>query len=78
MHKISVREAKTQFYKYLSILSNGSENEIVVTKNGKPVAKLVPIKPPVKRRLGAGLLFRKAKPFVMDDPSDNFGKRFGY
>ena len=78
MLEVNVYEAKVQLSKYLSMLINGNEEEIIVTKNGKPVAKLVPIKPPAKRRLGAGLLVCEAKPFVLDDPSDNLGELFGY
>lgn len=46
---VNVHEAKTHFSKLLARVSQGEE--ITICKAGKPVAKLVPIEPPVGRRL---------------------------
>lgn len=75
----SVYEAKTQFSKYISMVESGDEKEIIVLKNGKKVAKIVPFETETESvRLGAGLLIGKAQDFVMDDPSDSLGGLFGY
>ena len=51
--KINVHEAKTQFSRLLARVGEGEE--IVISKAGKPVARLVPIgKRPKKRIPGSG------------------------
>lgn len=51
---VNVHEAKTHFSKLLKRAHNGEE--IVLSKAGKPYAKLVPIEPaPLKRREPGGL-----------------------
>ncbi len=44
MTKVNVHEAKTQLSKLLEKAMNGEE--VVIAKVGKPLVKLVPIKPP--------------------------------
>jgi prevent-host-death family protein len=46
--QINVHEAKTHFSKLLARVSNGEE--IIISKAGKPVALLMPIKPRSHRR----------------------------
>jgi prevent-host-death family protein len=47
---VNVHEAKTHLSRLLEDVRAGEE--IVVAKNGIPCAKLVPLDPPKKRRLG--------------------------
>lgn len=49
---VNVDEAKTQLADLLAIASKGGE--IIITQNGKPLARLVPIAQPSKKRI-AGL-----------------------
>jgi prevent-host-death family protein len=45
MRKVNMHEAKIQLSKLIA-----SGEEIVIARNGEPVAGLVPIRPPVSRR----------------------------
>ncbi len=78
MREISVYEAKTQLSKYIALLEKGQEKEIVILKNGKRVAKLVPSISDSFVRLGAGLLVSEAKPFTLKDPAYDTETLFGY
>ena len=79
MRYASIYEAKTQLSKYVSMIEDGSEEEIVILKNGKKVAKIVLYEEKNEtRRLGAGLLFSEAKPFVLKQEGEDFGGLFGY
>ena len=49
---VSIDEAKSQFADLISIVSQGGE--VVITQDGKPLARLVPVAQPKKRRI-AGL-----------------------
>ena len=48
---VNVQEAKTQFSRLLADVQAGEE--VVIARNGKPVAKLVPYVPKGKRRFGS-------------------------
>jgi prevent-host-death family protein len=49
--QVNVHEAKTHFSKLLARVSQGEE--IIIARNGKPVARLVPVTPePAQRPLG--------------------------
>jgi prevent-host-death family protein len=57
MFQVNVHEAKTHLSKLLTRVAAGEE--IVISKAGKPVARLVPLKQKVKQRtpgLDSGLL----------------------
>ena len=41
MSPVNILEAKTGFSRLLSLLENQSEDEIVIARNGRPVARLV-------------------------------------
>jgi prevent-host-death family protein len=45
MKKVNIHEAKTNLSKLIA-----SGEEVVIARNGEPVARLVPIRPPVSRR----------------------------
>jgi prevent-host-death family protein len=53
---VNMLEAKTQLSKLVEAVENGSEKEIVIARNGKPAARLVPMqlcaKPKGFRSLG--------------------------
>ncbi|MFT4570398.1 MAG: prevent-host-death family protein [Hyphomicrobiaceae bacterium] len=48
--EINIHEAKTHFSKLLRRVAAGEE--VVISRAGKPVARMVPILEPVKRRFG--------------------------
>lgn len=54
MTTVNMLEAKTRLSQLVSAVESGAENEIIIARDGKPAARLVPIaaneKPP--RRLG--------------------------
>ena len=49
MESINVHEAKTHFSRLLDRVERGEE--VIIAKAGRPVAKLVPIRPQVDRRI---------------------------
>ena len=53
MMQVSVREAKADLSKLIRLLESKRESEVQVTRNGKPVVKIVLIQPvPVSKRIG--------------------------
>ncbi len=50
MIEVNVHEAKTQLSKLLARVSSGEE--VVISRYGKPTAKLVPVQPPAGKRQG--------------------------
>jgi len=60
--KVNVHEAKTHFSRLLARVSNGEE--IIISKAGKPVARLIPVEEnPVKRVAGSA----KGKVIIAED-----------
>jgi prevent-host-death family protein len=62
MEQVNVHEAKTQLSKLLARVEQGEE--IVIARDGRPVAMLVPHRPARKRREGG---FMKGKIWMADD-----------
>jgi prevent-host-death family protein len=60
---VDVRDAKTHFSKLLARLMRGEE--IVIAKAGKPVARLIPERPPSSARRVPGI--HKGKLKIADD-----------
>ncbi|MEZ5863323.1 MAG: type II toxin-antitoxin system prevent-host-death family antitoxin [Geminicoccaceae bacterium] len=54
MHTVNMLEAKTQLSKLVEAVESGAEAEIVIARNGKPAAKLVPIASVVTARRELG------------------------
>ncbi len=53
MKQINIHEAKTQLSKLIDLSSAGEE--IIIAKHGKPVARLVPFKQAIKKRIPGNL-----------------------
>ncbi len=53
MTSVSMFEAKTNLSKYVSSVMDGREPYVVILRNGKPVAKIVPFREDTSRRIGA-------------------------
>lgn len=73
---MNVYEAKSQFSKLLDLAAHGTET--IIAKSGKPVAKIVPWIPPVRRTPGvfAGRITIKAgfDTFTEQDARDWYGE----
>lgn len=52
MHTVSLFDAKTHLSRLIEQIASGAEDEITITRNGAPVARVVPITPDVSRRIG--------------------------
>jgi len=54
MCQVNVFKAKTDFSRLIALLENSEEEEIVIARNGKPVARLLPwIGFNAEKRIGA-------------------------
>jgi prevent-host-death family protein len=53
MLQVSVREAKADLSKFIRLVENKGEDEIIIARNGRPVVKIVSIDPvPASKRIG--------------------------
>ena len=52
MTTVSMFEAKTNLSKYVSSVADKKEPYVVISRNGKPVAKIVPFAEDCSRRIG--------------------------
>ena len=52
MQTVSLFDAKTHLSRLIEQIASGAEEEIVISRNGKSIARLLPIAPDVSRRLG--------------------------
>jgi prevent-host-death family protein len=55
MPTVNMHEAKTGLSKLVAEIESGAEHEIIIARNGKPVARLVPVEQPVKKRKLLGI-----------------------
>ena len=79
MRTISIYELKAQLSEYIDMIEGGEEEEIVILKNNKTVARITKChedEAPI--RLGAGLLVAEAKPFVLKSDEDRLDALLGY
>lgn len=66
MQNVNIFEAKTNLSRLVEAIESGREQEVVITRNGRPVARLAPLaEKPVGQRLGIA----KGK-FVLPDTFD--------
>jgi prevent-host-death family protein len=53
MATVNMLEAKTNLSRLVEAVESGAEMEVVIARNGRPAARLVPIRPALQgRRLG--------------------------
>jgi prevent-host-death family protein len=52
MRTVNMLEAKTQLSRLVEAVESGAESEIVIARNGKPAAKLMPIEKRKGVRIG--------------------------
>ena len=70
MQTVNMLEAKTKLSRLVEAVESGAESEIIIARNGKPAARLVPLaaKPDVSKRLG--LLAHKNYPTMTQEEFD--------
>lgn len=54
MSTVNMLEAKTNLSRLVEAVENGVESEIIIARNGRPAARLVPVQPKqdVSKRIG--------------------------
>jgi prevent-host-death family protein len=53
MQAVNIFQAKTNLSKLIESIESGREHEVIIARNGKPVARLVPVDAmPVDKRIG--------------------------
>jgi prevent-host-death family protein len=52
MQTVSLFDAKTHLSRLVEQIASGQESEIVISRNGKPVARMLPIPADATRRIG--------------------------
>ena len=52
MQTVSLFDAKTHLSRLVDQIASAQEDEIVISRNGKPVARLLPIAADASRRIG--------------------------
>jgi prevent-host-death family protein len=77
---VNMLDAKTQLSKLVQQVESGAEAEIVIARNGRPVAKLVAVeaRPKPPRRLGS--LAGRYPSFTLEEfdaSNDEIAKMFG-
>ncbi len=53
MQTVSLFEAKTHLSRLIEQIASGAEHEIVISRNGRPVARVVPYGQDVSARIGS-------------------------
>ena len=66
MTTVNMLEAKTQLSKLVEALESGAESEIIIARNGKPAAKLVPLDTAPTRGRRLGFLAGKFPPMDLE------------
>lgn len=77
MVQVNIHEAKTRLSQLVQAVEDGTESEFVIARNGRPVAKLVAVDAPPKRRLRFGFAKGQFKlPDDFDADNDYIAKLF--
>jgi len=56
MHMVNILEAKTHLSRLVEDIASGAQRDIIIARNGKPVARLIPIE---QRSVTPGVLHGK-------------------
>lgn len=56
MTTVNMLEAKTKLSKLVQAVESGAEGEVIIARNGKPVARLVPMHAEVRKKRELGFL----------------------
>ena len=63
MPTVNMHQAKTQLSRLVEAVESGAEREVVIARNGRPAARLVPVDPVSKEPRKLGLAKGKYPPF---------------
>ena len=74
MSVVNMLEAKTSLSRLVEAVESGAESEIIIARNGKPAAKLVPIKSSSKAKRQLGLFRGRYPPFTLEDFNSTDGE----
>ena len=67
MTTVNMLEAKTHLSRLVEAVESGVEREIVIARNGKPAAKIVPVTAAKRKGVKIGLLAGKYPPMSLED-----------
>ena len=67
MTTVNMLEAKTSLSKLVEAVESGAESEIIIARNGKPAAKLVPLGAEPKKKIRLGLAAGKYPPLDYEE-----------
>ncbi|SPA30940.1 Prevent-host-death family protein [Cupriavidus taiwanensis] len=54
MLTINMHDAKSQLSRLVDAVESGAESVVIIARNGKPAAQLVPVPSPQSQRIGGG------------------------
>jgi prevent-host-death family protein len=77
---VNMLEAKTNLSRLVEAVESGAESEIIIARNGKPAARLVPLRPDIDVGRRLGLLAGKYPPLSLeqfDADNDEIAVLFG-
>jgi antitoxin (DNA-binding transcriptional repressor) of toxin-antitoxin stability system len=75
MNTVNILEAKTHLSRLVEDIASGVQRDIIIARNGKPVARLVPLDAQPKLRLGLAK-GRYIVPDRIDDESEEMASLF--
>ena len=67
MRTVNMLDAKTQLSRLVEAVESGAETEILIARNGKPAAKLVPVGMVQRPRRRLGIAEGKYPPMSLED-----------
>lgn len=67
MTAIGISKAKSNFSRLIAAIETGREAEIVIARNGRPVARLVPMAASADASRRLGLLAGKYAPMMLEE-----------
>jgi prevent-host-death family protein len=76
MRTVNMLDAKTNLSRLVEAVESGDESEILIARNGKPVARLTAVKRDVSRRIGMAQGVFEA-PDDIDLYNDEIAELFG-
>ena len=78
MSKVNIYEVKTNLSKYLAMIENGEEKEIIICRYGKKIARITLYDDKRVKRIGAAKGVLESLPFSLEDEGEEIAKSFGY
>ncbi|MGL4497200.1 MAG: type II toxin-antitoxin system Phd/YefM family antitoxin [Beijerinckiaceae bacterium] len=64
---VNMLDAKSNLSRLVEQVESGQEKEIIIARNGKPAARLVPLAPPSKPKRKLGLLAGRYPDFTLEE-----------